>query len=116
MCADHKLPGRYKGNRKRQKPPVIVQVECPACGWKGTPGKLEPAEMEYVLHLTNVHYGLLECAFCDRSVSRGLRCLPDFGSLSRHVHLFHAETLRQIAQERGYEVAPGAIPEKAFKL
>lgn len=111
-----KLPGRYKGTRKRTAPPVIVQIECPGCGWKGTPGKLEPAEMEYVAHLSNIHYGLLECAFCDCGISRGLRFLPDFATLARHVHLFHADVLAQIAKERGYEVAPGAIPEKAFKL
>lgn len=111
-----KLPGRYKGTRKRTAPPVIVQIECPGCGWKGTPGKLEPAENEYVAHLTNVHYGLLECAFCANGVSRGLRCLPDFAGLAAHVHHFHADILEKIKRERGYEVAPGAIPEKAFRL
>lgn len=70
--------------------------------------------MQYVLHLTNVHYGVLECAFCNASISRGLRMLPDFATLAAHVHSFHADILRSIRESRGYEVAPGNIPAGAF--
>lgn len=111
-----KLPGRYKGNRKRAEPPVLVQIECPGCGWKGTVNKLEPAEMEYVLHLNDCHHGLLECAFCDAEIiSRGIRCLPDFGTLARHVHTYHRDILERIRRERGYEVERWSIPAGAFR-
>jgi hypothetical protein len=71
--------------------------------------------MEYVLHLTNIHYGLLECAYCDAEISRGLRCLPDFRTLADHVRYFHKDVLAEIAKRRGYEVAPGSIPAGAFR-
>lgn len=110
-----KLPGRYKGTRKRQEPPVIVQIECPGCGWKGEANRLEPAEMEYLLHLTDHHYSVLECAFCDQSVSRGIRCLPDFGTLAAHCSVYHRDILEGLRRQRGWAVEPGSVPAGAFR-
>lgn len=113
--SEKKLPGRYKGTRKRQPPPVIVQIECPGCGWKGNPNKLWPAEAEYVLHLNDVHYSVLECAFCSESVSRGIRCLPDFATLAAHCSIYHRDILDRLRETRGYAVEEGSIPAGAFK-
>jgi hypothetical protein len=113
-----KLPGRYKGTRKRSLPPVFVKIECPGCGWKSkavNSEKMQPAEKEYVHHLTSVHYGLLECAFCDDTVSIGLRCLPTFATLAQHVRHFHADKLERIEKDRGYPVEPRSVPAHAFK-
>jgi hypothetical protein len=84
-----KLPGSYKGTRKHKAPPVLVIIECPACGWKSKGAKLEFAEQEYLLHMANVHHGFLECAFCDVQTSHGLRTLPDFATLAHHVKTVH---------------------------
>jgi hypothetical protein len=113
----NKLPGRYKGNRKRRPALQLVQIECPGCGWKSKPvdsEKMQPAEREYVRHLTSVHYGLLECAFCDSAVSVGLRCLPTFEALARHVRHFHAEKLARIEKARGYPAEDGSVPPNSF--
>jgi hypothetical protein len=113
-----KLPGRYKGNRKKGLPPVFVRIECPGCGWKSravNSEKMQPAEKEYVYHLTSIHYGLLECAFCDSAVSVGLRCLPTFETLARHVRHFHADRISQIEKTRGYPIEIGSVPAHAFK-
>lgn len=103
-----KLPGAYKNRNKRKHraPPVRIIIECPGCGWHSRPNEPNEAECEYILHMTNVHHGLLECAFCPDSVGRGLRFLPDFGALAAHVKYFHPD------------LAPddiGALPPHAFK-
>ena len=100
----NKLPGRYKGTRRRHDPPAQVIFECPGCGWKSQPNKPEVAEMEYCLHLNNVHHGILECAFCHAT---GVRFLPDFATLSAHVRYFHPE--------RFAGCLDGEIPPRSFK-
>src|SRR5690349_13727263 len=102
------LPGRYKGTRKRHEAPALIIIECPGCGWRSQGAKPEYAEVEYVLHLNNVHHGTLECAFCDPSVAgRGLRFLPDFGTLAQHVKHFHPKRFAGCEE--------GAIPPGAFR-
>lgn len=93
----------YKGNRKRKAPPDIIQMECPGCGWKGKPAKTQKAEIEYVLHLNNVHHGLLDCAFCYSDSP--CRFLPDFATLASHVQNFHPDIAPDDSE---------AIPPKAF--
>jgi hypothetical protein len=109
-----KLKGNYKGNRRKVPAPVIVIFECPGCGFRTQAAKPEKAEQEYVIHLGNVHHGLLECVFCDAGIDRGIRWLPDFATLAAHVHWFHAgqklKDGRTIA-----EIEEGALPPKAFK-
>jgi hypothetical protein len=113
-----KLPGRYKGKRReapRPEPPAIIIIECPGCGYRTLPNTTENAEIEYVLHLNNIHHGILECAFCDaRSTSRGLRCLPSFETLAAHVHLFHAEEIVE-GGRRIKDIDPVALPARAFR-
>lgn len=109
-----KLKGAYKGTRKRHAPPALIIIECPACGFRTAGAKPEEAEMEYVLHINNVHSGPLECAFCPDSVGRGLRYLPDFATLAAHVHHFHAQ--EKLADGRTIlEIDPLALPPGAFK-
>lgn len=103
-----KLPGRYKGTRKRHAPPQIIIIECPGCGWRSQPGKSEEADIEYVLHLSNVHHGTLECAFCPKNVRGGLRYLPDFQTLAAHVRHYHPERFKGVDD-------PEALPPHAFK-
>lgn len=110
-----KLSGSYKGKRKRVSPPAFVQIECPGCGWKGSPNVINEAEAEYVLHLENIHHGILDCAFCDPStVSCGLRFLPSFETLAAHVKHFHPEIIAR-ESAKGMPVEDGAIPAKAFR-
>jgi len=112
-----KLPGKYKGERKKKTPPILVQIECPGCGWKGDVlQNLWSAEAQYLDHLLRTHYSILECAFCSEDVSRGLRCLPNFASLAAHVRSRHGDIVQKIEQERGYPIELGAIPPHAFKL
>jgi hypothetical protein len=101
--------GAYKGKRHRAPAPVFIIIECPGCGWRGQAAKPEEAEIEYVLHLNNVHHGTLECAFCDIGLSRGLRFLPDFATLAAHVHHFHPEKFA------AHETDPMMLPVRAFR-
>jgi hypothetical protein len=104
-----KLKGEYK-NRSKRKPPLpspVVIFECPGCGWRSQPARPETGEMEYVLHLNNVHHGLLECAFCEHNPGNGIRFLPCFATLASHVHTFH--------KERCAGTDADAIPPHAFK-
>jgi hypothetical protein len=72
-----KLPGRYKGGRKRAEQKFSIQ--CPGgCRWQSKPARFEDAEKEYAQHLLDVHYGILHCAFCPAM-------LPDWKTLSEHV-------------------------------
>ena len=59
-------------------PPEIVQAECAACGWKGTPVPPALAENQYNRHIETRHGGGLDCIFCH------LR-MPDFNILAHHV-------------------------------
>ena len=69
------------------------------------------AEIEYVLHLENVHHGILECAFCNPAVAnRGQRMLPTFETLAAHVRHFHPEKFQDCVED-----SVGAIPAKAFQ-
>jgi hypothetical protein len=111
-----KLPGRYKGTRKRKPRPEIIWIECPGCGWRGHPGKLFNAEAEYVLHLEKIHYGILECAFCDTSICRGLRLLPDFETLASHVRSVHPEIVAAHEKVSGHTLGPGALVPRSFKI
>jgi len=47
-----RMPGAYKGGRKRQ--PEKVQAECP-CGWKSAVLPAERAEQAYLEHLEGCH-------------------------------------------------------------
>ena len=97
-----KLKGSYKNRHKRPRPQFapIIQIECPGCGWKSQPNKTEPAECEYVLHLNNVHHGVLDCFFCDPArVSRGLRLLPDFATLAAHCKNFHPKIIQELVTD-----------------
>ncbi len=106
-----KLPGRYKGNRKRAPSPNLVIIECPACGWLTQPAIITEAEIDYVLHIENIHHGILECAFCDpATVNRGQRILPTFETLAAHVRHFHPEKFEDCPED-----TDGAIPAKAFR-
>lgn len=102
------LPGRYKGTRKKHPAPVLITIECPGCGWKSRQAKPEFAEKSYVAHLDVVHYGPLECAFCDDTIPRSVRFCPDFNTLAQHVQGFHPN--RAIAGD------PEAIPPYAFNF
>lgn len=70
--------------------------------------------MEYVLHLNNVHHGILECAFCDAGRDKGIRYLPSFETLASHVHHFHAG---QKLKNGGTvaDVEAGSLPPWAFR-
>lgn len=110
-----RLPGRYKGTRRRQAPRVYIQIECPGCGWQGEVNEIPLAEMEYLVHLKNVHYGIMECAFCTNEISRGLRCLPDFATLAAHVKSFHGS----LTMENGHLVSTlteGFLPPHAIRV
>ena len=96
----------YKANRRTSEAPVLVIFECPGCGFRTQGAKPEEAEIEYVLHLNNVHHGPLECAFCDRRAGNGVRWLPCFATLARHTQFFH----REVAP-----ADPEAIPPRAFR-
>lgn len=97
------LPGAYRGTRKRKQPPEIIWIHCPGCSWRGHPAKIEKAEKEYVKHLERVHYGFLDCAFCD-GVGLGYRLLPNFETLVRHVQFFHPEIVAQHEVRYGHSV------------
>jgi len=104
-----KLKGSYKNRHKRSRPAFapVIQIECPGCGWKGQPDKTEPAEVEYVLHLVNVHHGPMDCFFCDPArVSRGLRLLPDFATLAAHVKTFHPEIIQGLVTDGVWKSGP----------
>lgn len=104
-----KLPERYKGKRRSlasKTGPDFVQIICSGCDWKSRAGKAVNAEMEYLLHLDKVHYGILECAFCGAELSRGIRCHGSFGALAHHVKVFHP--FLAPAEE-------GHLPKGAFK-
>lgn len=106
-----KLPGAYKGTRKHSPPKAVVIIECPACGWRTQPNELQTAEIEYVLHIENIHHGILSCAFCDpTATNRGQRILPTFETLAAHVRHFHPERFHDCAED-----TMGAIPRKAFR-
>ena len=110
-CVPKKLPGRYKGNRKRSPLPAYAIIECPGCGWRTQPAVITEAEIEYVLHIENVHHGILECAFCDPAVTnRGQRILPTFETLAAHVRYFHPERFQDCIEQD-----MGAIPPKSFR-
>src|SRR5919108_5338235 len=106
MSTPKRLKGRYKGTRKRKEPPKIIWIECPGCNWRGHPAEVEEAEQEYAIHLERVHYGILECAFCDVSVGRGFRLLPDFQTLAAHVKYFHPKKAPSEDE---------SLPKRAFK-
>ena len=107
----NKLCGSYKGKRKHQPAPVIIIVECPSCGWRTQPNEIYTAEIEYVLHLENVHHGILTCAFCDpATTNRGQRILPSFETLAAHVRHFHPERFADCPEQ-----SENAIPAKAFR-
>jgi hypothetical protein len=95
-----KLPGRYKGTRRRTPPPTLIIIECPGCGWKSFPDPPELAEKSYLTHLTYIHYGYLQCYFCPSY-------LPDFATLAYHVRLFHPEVFRDDGLFRNPENFPG---------
>lgn len=109
-----KLKGTYKGTRRRPEPPAIIIIECPGCGWRSQPTKPEKAKTQYVAHLDSVHFGSLECAFCDPATECGQRLLPDFGTLARHVHHFHAKEKLKDGRTIA-DIDPVALPPRAFK-
>jgi hypothetical protein len=47
-----KLPGRYKGTRRRREPPIVA--ECP-CGWRSRPFSPQKAERRYAAHVIVTH-------------------------------------------------------------
>jgi hypothetical protein len=47
-----KLPGRYKGTRRRREPPITA--ECP-CGWRSRPMNPRKAEKRFAAHLAIRH-------------------------------------------------------------
>jgi hypothetical protein len=49
-----RLPGRYKGKRRRREGPI--QAECP-CGAKSRPMSVKRAEEWYQRHLAEAHSG-----------------------------------------------------------
>jgi hypothetical protein len=68
--------------------------------------------MHFLYHLEQVHYGILECAFCETSVSRGIKCLPDFASLAAHVKAMHGE--KQLDWIEGEAIVYEGLPPFAF--
>jgi hypothetical protein len=77
-----KIPGRYKGTRKRKVSPAIVRVECPGCGWHSDPLKLNLAEQQYHRHLLRFHYSALHCPYCQNEY-------PNFDAISLHIREDH---------------------------
>jgi hypothetical protein len=43
-----KLPGRYKGTRRRREPPIVAECEC---GWKSRPLSPKKAEKRFAAHV-----------------------------------------------------------------
>jgi hypothetical protein len=50
-----KLPGRYKGARRRREPPIAA--ECP-CGWKSKPTNPKRAEKRFAGHVALAHIAI----------------------------------------------------------
>jgi hypothetical protein len=47
-----KLPGRYKGNRRRRELPVVAECKC---GWKSRPLSPQKAETHFANHVARAH-------------------------------------------------------------
>lgn len=47
-----KLPGRYKGNRRRREPPIVASC---VCGWRSRPCSSAEAERQYQAHIAVRH-------------------------------------------------------------
>ena len=88
-----RLPGTYKGTRRRREPPIVA--EC-ACGWRSKPSNPKRAEKRFAAHVARVQLGI--AALTSEPLPRPTQILTSSGSFqTSRTRLFGRNQLNQFS-------------------